>query len=106
MNLSVLERLRLLNLLPAKGDITTVRIMRVLREDLSFSEDEHKELNFVSDEEGLHWDPEVFIDKEVEIGDAASAAIVREMDALDKGGEFPDELLDLYDRFVKCERLT
>ena len=102
MNLSVLERLHLLNLLPAKGDITIIRIMRVLREALSFSEDEHKELNFKSDEGGIHWDPEVFITKDVEIGEVATEAIVKEMDALDRGSAFPDELLDLYDRFVEA----
>ena len=42
--LSVKGRLMLLGILPAEGDLTTIRIVRELREGLSFSETEHKQL--------------------------------------------------------------
>jgi len=41
MKLSVLERLKLLEVLPREGNITTIKICRELREALTFKEDEH-----------------------------------------------------------------
>ena len=44
MELGVLERIRLLGILPEQGDIGTLKIVRRLRESLSFSEEEIKEM--------------------------------------------------------------
>lgn len=46
MFLNVLERLLLLQLLPESGNLTTITIVRQLRESLSFNEDEHEILQF------------------------------------------------------------
>lgn len=46
MFLNVLERLLLLQLLPESGNLTTITIVRQLRESLSFNEDEHEVLQF------------------------------------------------------------
>lgn len=101
MELSVFERLMLLNVLPAKGDITTIRIRRELRENLSFSEEEHERLKFTNDDEGIHWEAGVDIVKEVDIGEKAKEVIVKEMDALAEAGQFTEDHLDIYDRFTK-----
>lgn len=46
MKLTVPERLILVNVLPAESDYTTLKLVRKLRESLSFTEEEHKQLNF------------------------------------------------------------
>ena len=46
MQLSVLERLTILGLLPTKGNYTNLKLLRVAKEELSFSDEEHKALNF------------------------------------------------------------
>jgi len=46
MKLSVFERLNCLSILPVEGSFFTLKIMRKLREDLSFSEEENKLLDF------------------------------------------------------------
>lgn len=46
MKLTIPERLVLVTILPAEGDYTTLKLVRKLRESLSFSEEEHKQLNF------------------------------------------------------------
>lgn len=46
MKLNVLERLKLQNLLPAEGNFVTLKLIRKLREALSFSEKEIAEINF------------------------------------------------------------
>ncbi len=101
MKLSVFERLMLLNILPERGDITTIRIRRELRDALSFSEAEHKELDFESDESGLHWKSDVDGSKDVAIGKKARELIVETLEELSKAGDFTDQHLDVYDRFVK-----
>ena len=55
MELSVFERLMLLNILPAEGDLPTLRVVRKMREDLSFTEAEHAALHFVSLEGQVTW---------------------------------------------------
>lgn len=42
MKLTILERTKLLDVLPPQGDILTIKILRKLRETLSFSEEELK----------------------------------------------------------------
>ena len=55
MKLTVSDRLILLSIIPQQGDFTTLKIIRSMRDDLSFSEDDHKKLQFRL-EEGLHWE--------------------------------------------------
>lgn len=52
MKLTVMERVTLLQELPPHGDITSLRIVRELRENLGFSEKERKEIGF---REGEDW---------------------------------------------------
>lgn len=99
MELSVIERLTLLNIIPKEGDYTTLKLVRKLREELSFSEEEHKLLNFHQEEGTLFWDED--IKKEVEIGEKATDVIVDAFKKLDKGKQLKMEQMGLYERFVK-----
>lgn len=47
--LNVLERLMLLNLLPKEGSFANLKLLRVVREALSFSESENRALQFRTD---------------------------------------------------------
>lgn len=67
MELTILERLKLLEALPPQGDLLTLKIIRKLRESLSFSEEE---LRFIGatyeyacpilDDNGVHCDSKGF----------------------------------------------
>lgn len=46
MKLNVLERLALLEVLPKEGDFVTLKLVRKLRESLSFNEAEIKQIDF------------------------------------------------------------
>jgi len=67
MKLSVLERITLQNLLPAKGSYTNLKLLRVAREALSFTDAEHKVLNFHNEGEGdktrTVWNIQQLVDK-------------------------------------------
>ena len=68
VKLSVINRLSLLGLLPDKGDITTIKIIRELREELSFTQGEHEILKFrpTGETNKVIWDDAAVPEKEFE----------------------------------------
>ena len=101
MELSVFDRLILLNILPREGDFTTLKIVRKLREDLSFSEDEHKALQFKQEGGQVQWQQAGDVPKDVPIGEKASDIIVEVLKKLDKEKKLQDTHYDLYELFVE-----
>ena len=104
---SVLERFLLLNgVLPQQGDITTIRLVRRLREALSFSEEEHKTLNIRPSGpagEGRNWDDPDRIMKSVAFGPKMRELVVEGLKAISNAGQLTDQHLDLVDRFMAEE---
>lgn len=107
MELKVLDRLVLLSILPKEGDITTIKIARRLREDLSFDEEEHKALDITTknpdtgeDDGRLHWKRDADIPRDIEIGPKAMSIIRKRFEDLDKQGKLRDEQIDIYDKFM------
>ncbi len=101
MELSVLERVLLLGVLPKEGDITTLRIVQQLREELSFSEEEHQVLGFVANEatNQLTWNP-LPLTQHVTLGPKAQALITEALERLNREKKLTAEFIGLYDRFV------
>jgi hypothetical protein len=100
MILSVFERLLLLNILPKEGDITTLKIVRTLKDSLSFSEDEHKALQFKNDSGNIMWKEDADISKDLEIGEKANDTIVEALKGLNKAKKLTEQHLPLYERFI------
>lgn len=125
MLLTVFERLILLNVLPKEGDFTTLKIVRQLREDLSWTEEEHAALQFhtkcrdcghrmeLTDQacpecgggqDGqIHWITKAAQDAEIPIGEKATDIIVATLKALDEQKSLRDEHFTLYERFVESK---
>lgn len=101
MELTVFERILLLNILPQEGDITTLRIIHQLREDLSFSEDEHKTLEIRTEADRVFWKTEAAQPKEVAIGDKARSIIRESLEALNAQKRLREEHIGLYEKFVE-----
>lgn len=101
MILTVKERIQLLNILPAEGDILSLRLVRKLREALSFSEAEHAALKIEATPTQVKWDQEAATgaDKEVEIGPKAHEIVAVELRKLSDQRKLNEQYLDLYDRF-------
>jgi hypothetical protein len=104
MKLSVLERIQLLNNLPKEGNIITMKIVRNLRNDLSFSEEELAEIKMVSipdpndpSRQNISWENEV--EKDVTIGEVGRKVIIDTFKSLDEGKKITAELLALFERF-------
>jgi len=101
MELSVTERLVLLNTLPKEGDFTTLKIVRKLREDLSFTEDEHALLQFKTpDSGGMAWNREGDTPKEIPIGEKATDIIAGALKQLNAEKKLGEHHYSLYEKFV------
>ena len=98
--LSVKDRLVLLNILPEQSSLATLRIVRELREGLSFSEEEHAASNMRNLDDGrLMWEEGKVPDKELDIGPKAASVIRDALEKLDQADELTMDHLDLCDEF-------
>lgn len=102
MDLSVLERLLLLGVLPAEGDITTLRIVRQLQDDLSFSEQEHADFKIAQADGRVTWDRTTERLKAVTIGPKALGLIAEALRKLSDQKKLQPQHIDLYERFVEA----
>lgn len=101
MKLKVLDRLILLNVLPDKGDITSLRILTDLKSKLSFTEDELKALDFKTENGGTLWKSEADQDTDIEIGPKANRIIVDSFERLNKEKTLRVEFVSTYEKFIK-----
>ena len=97
--LSVKIRLMLLGILPAESNLTTIRIVRELREGLSFSEGEHKDLQMKQEDNQLRWKEGAVPDKVLDIGPKAQEVIREAIKKLDDDKKLVPDHLELVDLF-------
>ena len=97
--LTILERLLLLGILPPAGDLTTIRIVRKLREELSFNEDELAAHDIVVHDTGnVTWSDMTYT-KTFDLGARAIETVVKALETLDAGGKVEEKHLTLFDKF-------
>lgn len=103
MELTVLERLVLLNVLPKEGDFTTLKLVRVAREALSFNDIENQKLKFVQDGEQVRWDEAAGreLTRDIELGEMMTIKIVEELKKLESEKKLRDDHFTLYEKFVE-----
>jgi hypothetical protein len=100
-SLTVPDRLALLSILPSQGDITTIKIVRKLREELSFTEQEHEQYGIVVEEGKVTWNESVNgVCKDIEVGRKAVDVIVVALQGLDENKRLEPGHTDIWDRFV------
>ena len=106
MKLSIMERLVLMGVLPTEGNFVTLRIVRDLQKELSFSEDELKRYKITQTSDNkVTWDEKAAADKkDVQIGERAEDIIVNALEDLDKKQKLTPSHLDLYEKFVKKDK--
>ena len=102
MLLNTFERLILLNILPREGDFTTLKIVRNLREDLSFSEQEHKDLCITVDPKtgNVKWKTEADKEADILIGYKANALITSVLEKLNAEKKLTEQHFSLYEKFI------
>lgn len=108
MKLGLQERIALLNILPAEGNVITLKIVNDLRREASFSEEElgvGKIKSVVADGQvRVTWDEDVdFPEKNVNIGPAAKEIVVKVLKRLDAEQKMTVSFLPLWDKFCVNE---
>lgn len=101
MILSTKERLVLSMIMePQAGRFDALKLIRKFREDLSFSQDEIKEINLRAEDGGsFRWDKEII--KDVEIGEVTLNIIRKQFQKLDREERLMEDHLDLFVKFVE-----
>ncbi len=103
-SLDVKDRLLLLSLLPAEGDITSLRLIRDLQHALSFSEEEHAKFGIKERAPGeVQWDVASATPKDIEIGPKMLGIIRKTLEDMNSLKKLRLELLPLFERFVPDE---
>jgi len=100
MKLSVNDRIILLGIIPLQGDFTTLKIIRDMRDELSFTEEDHKKLKFRQEETMVYWE-DGLEEKEINFGEKATDIIKDAFWKLDSQKELRIEHMELYEQFTK-----
>ena len=102
MQLTVIERIGLLSILPEHGNFITLKIIRQLREALSFTEDEIKVLEIKQDGNQVVWNPAVNPEgTNIPVGEKATDVIVDSLKKLNEENKLTAQHLTLYEKFVE-----
>jgi hypothetical protein len=102
VDLVIPERLVLLDLLPNEGNYLTLKLVRKLREKLSFDEDELKDCEIAQDEatNTVRWSQDKDVPKKMEFSDFEKDVIKKSLQELDDKKKLEPKHMSLYEKFV------
>jgi len=101
VELSVVERLLALGLLPQKTNYATHRAIETARMKLGFSEEEYAEFEIKQTDDGMvRWNPEKDKAKEVNLGAVCLGELQSALKALDEKKELTAQFLSLYEKLI------
>jgi len=105
LKLTVKERFVALSILPAQGNFVTLKVMRKLREKLTFSEEEMTFYSFVMDEEGesVTWDEDVRQERDIDLTTKEFELLHTELSKLDTKKTLQDDQFTLYEKLIVGE---
>ena len=109
MELSVLNRLIFLKLMPLEGDITTNRLVQKTVNDVGFTEQELAQLKFVNLPDGrTQWDSEAAKDcrREFEFGPVIYQIVKEKLQEASDNGKLPRDATDMWDKFMEKTKLA
>ena len=100
MELNILERITILQILPQEGNFITLNIVQKLREALSPTEKEFKDFEIVDKDGQISWNAKGREEIEIEIGEKAADIIVTALKKLDEEDKLTAHHLSIYNKFV------
>jgi len=100
MKLILLERLKLLELLPAEGSYATATIIEKLKLSLAPTEEEYKKFGIVEKDGNTSWNENGKEEVEIEIGEKATDIIVEALKKLDEEKKITKFHISVYKKFM------
>jgi len=112
VKLNGFERLKLINIVPKKGTILENKIIRQVSDKIEFSADELKLYDLKTeikkdektgkDKSFITWNKDTILEeKELEFSEPEIDVILKPFKEMDTKGDFPIELLGIYEKFEK-----
>jgi len=101
MELTVMERMVVPNILPKEGSMLELVSAKNVREAIQFTEDELVQLKIVQEDDRVQWDPEAAtaIVREIEFTGPQTKMIVDALQKLDREKKLAPEHLTLCEKF-------
>lgn len=99
MTLTVLDRLLLLNMLPAQGSVTTLQQVKAVREKASFTDEEIETFELVETDGQVRWNVEKVVGLEVAFTSKQEAVIVDALKKADSASTLTEQHLPLWEKF-------
>ena len=97
--LSILNRILVLSIVPKEGDLLTMKVIRGFREKVSFTANELAEFNLKNNEGMFTWDRSKERKIEFEITPKETEIIKEGLETLNKEKKLTEQFLELCDMF-------
>jgi len=101
MILNVADRIALLGVLPAEGNFQTLKLLRTLRETLSFTEKENTDLAIKQVGGMITWDSDFDVPISIHVPDLLFDAICEQLNKLDSEGKLVDGHVSIWEKFIE-----
>lgn len=101
VSLGIADRISLLSIMPAEGNVITMRVMRGFTSDLSFTSKELEEWCIVTEGQQIRWDSNEDTDREYAIAPAVMGIIKSTLKKLDDEQKITAALLPVYEKFME-----
>lgn len=100
MELTILERIILLSILPTETNYITYKILNDFKSELSFSEKELKDFEIKEIDGRITWNNMKEKSKKITVGEKVNEIICASLKKLDETGKINDENVTLYEKFI------
>ena len=100
MELTVSERLMLIQMAPEKADIWTLKMVQSFRDDLGFDEDEVEALGFKSEGGNVQWSGDAPQEKDIHVPESVQNLIAAGLREMNEKAILTMEHVSLWDKFV------
>jgi len=101
VKLNLMERFLVLQILPKETNFATLKVLRLLQERLSPSEEEFKEFEIKQDGDKIVWNSKGIEERNIEIGSKAQDIVCDALKILDKDKKLTLNHMSVYNKFVE-----
>ena len=100
IKLNVLERIKLMDILPKEGNLIYWKILKGLKEKISFTEEGITNYSIKVTDGKIFWNPQQDSGKDFELSDAEKGIIIDAFKKLNEQNKITEDILSLAEKFL------